>query len=135
MKATVHAFALTTYLPIPKFLDISVQVQATLAVRIYYICLNIICKNLKAAKKDDALLSDPTGNLCQCYTVLASWIADLPKQCLLVGILSNQSPFSQATQEQFGDLHTLPLRHCDHTIGLICQACALAHPTDLSVFL
>lgn len=71
MKATVHAFALAAYLPIPKFLDVSAQVQAALTAHIYHICLYIICKNLKAAEKDGALLLDPTGNLRQCHTILA----------------------------------------------------------------
>ena len=31
LKATAHAFALAAYLPIPKFLNVSAQVQATLA--------------------------------------------------------------------------------------------------------
>jgi|SRR5882762_1878551 len=61
MKATAHAFALAAYLPIPKFLNVSAQVQATLMACIYHTCLDIICVNLKLAEKNGITLSDPTG--------------------------------------------------------------------------
>jgi hypothetical protein len=77
MKATAHAFALAAYLPIPKFLNVSPQVQATLTARVYHICLDIICASLKDAERDGHVLSDPAGNRRKCHTILASWIADL----------------------------------------------------------
>jgi len=80
MKATSHAFALASYLPIPKFLDVSAPFQATLAARVYHICLDIICINLKAAEREGRMLPDPSGDQRYCHTPLASWIADLPEQ-------------------------------------------------------
>jgi len=62
MKATTHAFTLATYLPIPKFLDVSPQLQATPAAHVYHICLDIISVNLKKADEDGTTMSDPSGN-------------------------------------------------------------------------
>ena len=64
MKATAHAFALAVYLPIPKFLTVSAQVQATLVAHIYHTCLDIICVNLKLAERNGVKLSDPAGQEC-----------------------------------------------------------------------
>jgi len=50
MKATSHSFALATYLPIPKFLNVSPPVQAILAARVYHFAISIVMKNLKIAQ-------------------------------------------------------------------------------------
>ena len=119
MKATSHAFALAGYLPIPKFLNVSTPLQATLAACVYHICLDIICINLKAAEWEGRMLPDLSGNQRYCHTPLASWIADLPEQRLLASVRANQSPFTLTSSESFGDLHNLPCCDRDHTIGLI----------------
>ncbi|KIM83716.1 hypothetical protein PILCRDRAFT_88067 [Piloderma croceum F 1598] len=134
MKATAQAFALAAYLPIPKFLNVSAQLQATLAARVYHICLDIICANLKKAEEMGVTLSDPAGNLRKCHTPLVSWIADLPEQRLLACVLASQSPFSLAATEQFGDLHSLARRERSYTLGLIWDACIQADPALLADF-
>jgi hypothetical protein len=134
MKATAHAFVLAAYLPIPKFLDVSAPVQAALAARIYHICLGIISQNLKPAERNGELMPDPSGALRHCHTPLTSWIGDLPEQRILACVLSNQSPFTLATFEQFGDLHNLLRRDHDHTLNLIRQACQSADPASLPKF-
>jgi len=123
LKATAHAFALAAYLPIPKFLNVSTHVQATLAARVYHNCLNIICENLKRAEEDGVLLPDPLGNQHHCHTPLVSWIADLPEQRLLACVLGNQSAFTLASHDNFGDLHNLGHLDRAHTLELIRQAC------------
>src|ERR1700683_2449209 len=135
MKATAHAFALAVYLPIPKFLNVSAQVQATLVAHIYHTCLDIICVNLKLAERNGVKLSDPAGQERRCHTPLVSWIADLPEQHLLACVLANQSPYTLADHRQFRDLHSLPPRHHNHTLNLIRQACATAQPASLPNFI
>jgi Plavaka transposase len=119
---------------IPKFLNVSAQVQATLAARIYHTCLDIIYINLKLAEKNGITLSDPAGQQCWCHTPLVSWIADLPEQHLLACVLANQSPYTLAIRGQFGDLHALSPCHRCHTLDLIRQACATVQPNSLPEF-
>ena len=135
MKATSHAFSLTTYLPIPKFINVSTQVQALLTARIYHICIDTITANLKFAEAHGILMSDPSGQICMCCTLLASWIADLPKQHLLACVLSNQSAFTTATSDAFGDLHSCAPRTRTYTLNLIAQACSSTDPMSIPTYI
>lgn len=135
MKATSHSFSLAAYLPIPKFVGVSAQVQSVLAARVYHICLDIITSSLKHAEGVGEELSDPSGNVRVCHTPLVSWIADLPEQRLLAGVTSNQSPTSTATLEQFGDGICHPRRTRNDTLVDIAIACSNADPIDLPAFI
>ena len=134
MKATSHAFALAAYLPIPKFFNVSPQVHAILTARVYHICLDILTANLKHADVHGVPMSDPWGQVRLCHTPLVSWIADLPEQRLLACILSNQSAFTTATSNDFGDYHSLPPCNRDYTLNLIAQACLTTDPASISTF-
>ena len=103
MKTTSYSFVLAAYLPIPKFINVSVPVQVALATRIYHSCLTIVTENLLWATQEDVEIPDLLGHICVCYPALVSWIADLPKQRLIAGVLQNQSPISEATLDHFGD--------------------------------
>lgn len=127
MKATSHAFTLSAYLPIPKFLDVSPQVQAALAARVYHICLSIITQDLQSAELNGVELSDPFGMTRKCHTPLAAWIADLPEQRLLHGVLQSQSPFSLATTDDFGSASAFPDRESEFTLNKIKEV-SYTHP-------
>jgi hypothetical protein len=135
MKATSHAFSLAAYLPIPKFLHVAPPIHAVLSARIYHICISIIVRNLKVAEADGILMSDPWGNLRLCHTPLASWIADLPEQRLISGVLGNQSPISEATLDNFGEGNPSPRRTRELTIARIRQACMTAEPAIIPQFI
>lgn len=139
MKATSHSFVVAGYLPIPKFQDVSREVQSILDARCFHICLDIVFRRLKEAELRDGPqsgvpLCDPNGQIRQCHTPLVSAIADLPEQRLLSCVASNQSPRSLAVQHQFGDGIKYASRTRDHTIDLIAQACATADPRLVSGF-
>lgn len=134
MKATSNSFALTAYLPIPKFLNVSPTVHAALVARVYHICLSIITKNLRAAERFGAEMSDPWGNRRMCHTPLASWIADLPEQRLLACVLANQSAFSTATSGGFGDDYEHPRRTRSYTLGQIEKVCIDTDPKFTAAF-
>ena len=51
--------------------------------QLYHQCLDIVLASLKAAAHFSAMLSDPLGNLCWCFTPLASFIADTPEAQLI----------------------------------------------------
>lgn len=137
MKATSHAFALAAYLPIPKFIDAPAVVQAALSARVFHACVTIITKNLRTAEAQGVSMSDPDGNERICYTPLVSWIADLPEQRLIQGVMQNQSPLTTATLGQSGDgPGSARRRPREHSLTLIEQACEIADPiTELTSFL
>lgn len=136
MKATLHAFALIAYLPIPKFLNVSPPVQAALSARVYHFAVGLATKNLAAAGAADSAptrMSDPNGIVRQTHTPLASHISDLPEQRLLALVLNNQSPTSTASQLQFGNDQSLvvhPRRTRTHTLANITRADVRLAPGD-----
>ena len=134
MKATARAFALTAYVPIPHWLNVSKEVAAILTARLYHVCIDIITETLKKAEKDGAYLSDPMGNRRICHTPLVSWICDLPEQRMQACVLSNQSPVTLATLEQFGDKYPKPPRTRTRTLALITQACTKTDPAIIPQF-
>ncbi|KAI6008951.1 hypothetical protein EDC04DRAFT_2871434 [Pisolithus marmoratus] len=103
MKATSHAFALATYLPIPKFRNITLAVQAVLSAHIYHFAISIVMWNLIIANHDSKEMSDPLGNRQTMHTPLIAWIADYPEQLMIACVSAKNSPISLATSEQFGD--------------------------------
>ncbi|KAL4072026.1 hypothetical protein J3A83DRAFT_4372007 [Scleroderma citrinum] len=126
-KATSHSFALTAYLPIPKFCNVSPAVQAVLSARIYHFAVSIVMKNLMVANRDGKVMSDPMGNLRVMHTPLVAWIADYPEQLLISCVSSKNSPISLATAEQFGDPMSQPLRLRQHTLQAIREAQCTGH--------
>ena len=135
MKATSHAFALAAYLPIPKFLDISAPVQACLYARVLYICLSIATSTLWVAEREGAIMLDPFGKQHVGHTPLASYIADLPEQCILASVLASQLPFSTATSNELGDDHEHPHRTRNYTLHQIMQVCLQTYPQFIPAFL
>src|ERR1700685_4560585 len=119
MKATSHAFSLTAYLLIPKFLNVSAPIQAALTACVYHICTSIITRNLRIADSHGAELSDPQGRRRKCHTPLASWIGDLPEQRTIACVLASQSTISTATFDDFGDSEPHPPCTCKFTLDHI----------------
>ncbi|KAI6017625.1 hypothetical protein BKA83DRAFT_4058980, partial [Pisolithus microcarpus] len=56
-------------------------------------------------------MSDPTGNLCHCFTPLAAYIVDTPEACMLACIHGKTSPVMMASHKDFSDA----FRHERHT--------------------
>ncbi|KAG1844477.1 hypothetical protein F4604DRAFT_1884447 [Suillus subluteus] len=99
MKATSHAFALVTYLPIPKFLDVSRPIHTILSMWVYHFTISIVMRNLKLATHNGCPMSDPRGDLHMIHTPLVAWIANYPEQ--LVCTISdpcNIAPFHKTCQ-------------------------------------
>ena len=137
MKATYHSFVLAAYLPIPKFINVSVPVQVALAAHVYHSCLTIVTENLQWAAWEGVKIPDSLGHIHVCYPTLIPWIANLPEQRLIAGILQNQSPILEATLDHFRDGpgdQNWPC--CDHnrTLQHIHTAVIQTDPSDIPAF-
>ena len=102
MKAWTLAFLCAAYLPTAKFF-VDVTMQGVLKKRLYHLAVDIVIAPLKAAVLNGYLMSDPCGNIRQCFTPLAACIVDNPEQLLIAGIGSKSSPITTATIGQFGN--------------------------------
>lgn len=135
MKATSHAFSLTSYLPIPKFKNVTAPVQAALSACVFHISVGIITESLQKAAIHGHVMPGPDGDLRICHTVLASYISDLPEQHMIACVTQNQSPTSLATQDEFGDGLQRPPRRREHLEALILQALSRASPDNLPAYI
>lgn len=113
-KASTHGFLLLALLPIPEFLHESSRIHSVLEVRLFHHCLDIVLQPLKDAMKHGCMMPDPLGNLHYCFTLLVSFIADMPKACMVTCVCSKTSPVTMASHENFGD----PFRHPSCTAAL-----------------
>ncbi|KAF7984714.1 hypothetical protein HWV62_13026 [Athelia sp. TMB] len=134
MKATSHAFAILAYLPIPKFLDVSPAVQTTLANRVYHACFDIFLANLKRAEAEGHFMSDPNGRVRLCFTPLVSHVLDMAEQRQVALVLTNQSPTSTASYNQFGDATQQPPRTRDYILNQITNVCLQVSPNDVAAY-
>ncbi|KAI0054607.1 hypothetical protein BV25DRAFT_1816847 [Artomyces pyxidatus] len=135
-KETSEAFALTAYLPVPQFLDVSAQQQSILARRVYHRCLDIILADLKDAEDHPRWMLDPHGQLRLVHTPLVAWIADYPDQWTIAGISPKGSkPIEALSVSKADDVCTaLPSRMRQRTLELIHAACSMTDPWNLPAF-
>lgn len=82
-------------------------------------------------------MTDPNGFIGKVHTPLVAYIADLPEQCIIVCVLSNQSPTSTASLSQFEEnlmTHLHAWRMHSHTLANITLM-TIINPTNLPVYL
>ncbi|KIK19914.1 hypothetical protein PISMIDRAFT_46206, partial [Pisolithus microcarpus 441] len=82
-KTSLHRYLLLALLPILKFVKKTTSVHSLLQDQLFHQVLNQVLTPLKTAATVGIMMNDPVGNLCYCYTLLASWIVDMPEECLL----------------------------------------------------
>ena len=134
-KTSLHAYLLLALLPIAKFTHKDTRVRGLLQDWLVHQSPNIILVPLKIAAQVGIMMNDPMGNLRYCYTLLASWIADMLEEGLLAATGPKPSPVTTATLKNFGD----PYRHSPHTgetmLRAICTACTKYSPRDYKNFI
>ncbi|KIJ58876.1 hypothetical protein HYDPIDRAFT_54433, partial [Hydnomerulius pinastri MD-312] len=81
------------------------------------------------------MMNNPVSNLCYCFTPLASWIADTPKESLLSATSSKVSPVTTATFKQFGNSFRHPAHTGESTLAAISTTYAQHKPSDFKPFL
>ena len=134
-KTSLHGYLLLGLLPIAKFLHKDTRVHSLMQDRLTHEVLNKILSPLKTAATIGIMMNDPTGNLHYCFTLLASWIADTPKESLLASTSPKASPVTTAMSKQFGDPFRHPVRTAAVTLAAIQSACDECSLLDYKEFL
>jgi len=78
-KASTHAYLLLALLSITKFTHKTTHIHSLLQDWLVHQALNVVLSPLKTATSMGVMMSNPRGNLRYCFTLLAAWIADMPK--------------------------------------------------------
>ena len=117
-KGLTNSYLLLALLPISKFIHLIKCLHGILVDHLLHQVIFIVIKPLKKATKVGCMMSDPLRNLTDyCFMPLATYIADIPKQCIMACVTSNASAITMAITEQFGD----PVHCAAHTISKTCQ--------------
>jgi len=124
-QTSLHAYLLLTLPPVAKFIHKITHVHSLLQDCLFHQALNIVLSPLKVAVKVVIMMSgDPVGNLHYCFTLIASWIADMPEESLLSAMGPKTLPVTTATSKDFGDPYWHPPRTAMRTHLVICSACS-----------
>ena len=134
-RTSLHAYLLLALLPIANFTHKHTRVRSLLQDQLMHQAINIVLSPLQTAAAVGVMMSDPRGNLCYCFTPLATWIADMPEESLIVGTASKASPVTTTTSKSFGDAYQHPPCTAEHTLIAIRTACTQYSPSDYKNFL
>ena len=134
-KGSLHSHVLLMLLPVASFVHKQTHVCSLLSDQLIHESLDLMLKPLKVAATVGIMISNPVGNLCYCFTPLIAYIADTPKESLLVCIGPKALPVLTATYKQFGDAFCHPSHMAAMTLDDIIQACSMADPDNFKSFL
>ena len=101
---SMRAQRLVGYLPVGK-LDKSFSARRSreARTRLYHDSMRLICQSLFVPARDGIRLADSQGAVRLCHTVLASYIADYPEQCLVTCTRYGQAcPICFSKKKSFG---------------------------------
>ena len=125
---------LTALLPVPKFVHRNKRMCGILEDRLIHQCLDIVLQPVKDAAKHGIMLPDPDGHTRYCFTPLASYIADMPKACMLSCVGGKTSPVTMAMFKQFGDSFCHEPWTGTMTIAQLRVVKSKVNPSDLTAF-
>ncbi|KAI6027712.1 hypothetical protein BKA83DRAFT_4490257 [Pisolithus microcarpus] len=117
------------------FVKKTTSVHSLLQDQLFHQVLNQVLTPLKTAATVGIMMNDPVGNLCYCYTLLASWIVDMPEECLLAATSPKASPVTTATSKDFSNPFCHPSCTSSLTLSAIWTACTEQDPFDYENFL
>ena len=133
MQVTSYAWCCVSFIPIPNF-KVHHNFETILKSRLFHQCMDIIFDSLKTVAEQGAYLTDPTGRTQHCFTLLISYVTDLPKQQPVSCVAKNTSPLTTAQLSEFGDDVSHNPRTSMYTLQQIFELCKRIDPWDIIPF-
>ena len=100
--------------------------------QLFHEVMKILVKLLMKAGCDGVRMHCADGFICKAYPTFAAYIADYPKQCLVVGCKENACPQCTVPLNQHGD----PIYSIEHdpnkTIEVLCQKAHNKNPKEFN---
>ncbi len=119
-------------IPVVKFKE--KDYQGLLSNRLFHLCLDISCEDLKACAKTAERFPDARGDIRLWRTLLAGHLGDLPEHLNAVATSQARSPHSLATTKEFGNPLRKGLRTGRYVLDLIDNLVRNNDPSDLATF-
>jgi hypothetical protein len=89
---STHATILVGYLPIGKSSGYSYKARQAVRYRTFHHCMTIITRSIIAAGTDGVDMTCSDGFVHWLWPILAAYVADYPKQCLIANCMENRCP-------------------------------------------
>lgn len=117
LKAGNHGFTIGAYLPIPKFVGVTPDVQSMLQSRTFHWAVNVATRSLQSGARLSIPMTFGDSTVRLCRTPLVGWIADTPEEAMIACAGEKQSPITTASE--FGDAEQHDLRDRAYTLAVI----------------
>ena len=100
-KISAHTWMLIAHIPIAKFEPS--KYQSIFTARTFHQSLDVIVEGLKKCAVTAMDMVDPNGCIRSVHTFLAAYLADLPEQGTITGVMQKYGPSSYAKPDTLGN--------------------------------
>ncbi|KAI9455276.1 hypothetical protein HD554DRAFT_2030992, partial [Boletus coccyginus] len=102
-QASIHGTILLEYLPIAQLEEFSEKMKSLVKYQLFHYCMTCMLTLLVTAGTKGVPMVCADSSTCHVWPILAVYIADYPKQCLIAYYMENHCPLCKVASSAHGD--------------------------------
>jgi len=118
-KPSSHATVLIGYIPVGKFDCFSDKTHPLAHYRTFHYAMSILLESMAEAGKNGVLTACTDGQGRHVFPILATYVADYPKQCLVACCMENRCPVCKVEPKKRGDHEENLKRTENETVSML----------------